>query len=63
MNSMLSFDEALEEDDWGLIISSDGVLKGLFVPEGKEDEEVPEIIVELCSQFFDIDINETDTIH
>lgn len=63
MNSMLNFDEALEEDDWGLIISSDGELKGLFIPEGKENDAVPDVIVELCAKFFDIDINETETLH
>ena len=39
MSQSIEFEDALEDDDWGLIISSDGSLKGLFIPEGKEEEE------------------------
>lgn len=67
MTKTIEFEEALEDDDWGLIISSDGSLKGLFIPEGKEEEDVPPNIVEMCYRVFGIDVtsdsNEYATIH
>ena len=65
MTKHIPFEDALEEDDWGLIISSTGELKGLFIPEGKE-EDVPETIVEMCTKIFGIDVTQyyqENTIH
>jgi len=61
-----SFESALDTGDWGLIIGSDGNLKGLFIPEGKEEDLVPESIVEICEQYFGVDLNtdiENITLH
>ena len=58
------FDESLGENDYGLIICGDtGMLKGIFIPENLEDEDIPEIIVKICKQCFDIDPNEDITLH
>jgi len=58
-----TFEDALDEDDWGLIIGKDGSLKGMFIPEGEDDAEVPETIVEICKKFFGIDPTEEVTLH
>lgn len=63
MNEKISFEDSLDEDDWGLIISPDGNLKGLFIPEGQEDSEVPEAIVVICQKYFGIDPTEEVTLH
>ena len=67
MSESIEFEYALEDDDWGLIISSDGSLKGLFIPEGKEEEDVPPYIVKMCQRVFGIDVtsnsNEYATLH
>jgi len=34
----VSFEDALGNDDFGLIIDKDGNLKGLFVPDNVDDE-------------------------
>lgn len=57
MSDFVEFSSTLEEDDYGLIVGSDGSLKGIWVPEGREDAEVPESIVELCKDYFGIDPN------
>lgn len=57
MSDFVEFSSTLEEDDYGLIVGSDGSLKGIWVPEGSEDAEVPESIVELCKDYFGIDPN------
>lgn len=61
--TVIKFEEALDEDDWGLIIGKDGTLKGMFVPEGQEDADVPHVIVKLCTDFFGIDPTEEVTLH
>jgi|TARA_B110000444_G_scaffold105459_1_gene99775 hypothetical protein len=46
------------DDDWGLIISNDGSLRGLYIPPGFEDEEVPHSIVVICNKYFGVDPND-----
>ena len=60
----LEFGSTLDEDDYGLIISKDGMLKGVWIPETHDDEEIPEVIVELCKNYFGLDPNDDErTIH
>lgn len=59
----LKFEDSLDQDDWGLIIGSDGSLKGLFIPDGREDEEVPEVIIQICLDVFGVDPTEEVTLH
>jgi hypothetical protein len=63
MSEQMTFEDSLDEDDWGLIIGSDGSLKGLFIPEGHDDDEVPEAIIEICTKFFGVDPTEEVTLH
>ena len=66
MSNTIEFEDALEDDDWGLIISSEGELKGLFIPEGKEEDDVPENIVNMCVRVFGIDVTadyQENTLH
>ena len=66
MTKQIEFEDALEDDDWGLIISSSGELKGLFIPDGKEEEDVPEQIVNMCVSVFGIDVTQDyqeNTLH
>lgn len=61
-----TFDNALDEDDFGLIISSKGELKGLWIPEGKDEDPVPDTVATLLIDHFGIDPNLPDyeaTIH
>jgi hypothetical protein len=54
----VTFEEALEDDDWGLIIDKKGRLKGLFIPDGADEDDVPDEIIQLCVQHFGIDPKE-----
>ena len=64
INKDLPFDEALGEDDYGLIISKTGELKGVWIPSSAEDEEIPAVVVELCMHFFDLNPNDdSDTLN
>ena len=47
MTTSVTFEESLEDDDWGLIIGKDGTLKGMFIPEGDSEAEVPEAIIQI----------------
>lgn len=64
MSKVLEFEDALGERDYGLIISEEGKLKGIWIPEGQDDEEIPDAVVEICKMFFGIDPNEdNETVH
>jgi hypothetical protein len=60
----LKFEEAMEEDDFGLIIGKNGDLKGLFVPQEYEEVDyVPEAIVQILSQVYGIELDGEVTLH
>lgn len=60
----IEFGEALGEKDFGLIISEEGALKGIWIPDGQDDDPIPDVIVELCQKFFGIDPNnDNETLH
>ena len=46
----LGFEDTLDKDDYGFILDAKGNLKGIWVPEGAEDEHVPEAIVNLIKE-------------
>ena len=53
----LEFRKSLSETDYGLIVGCDGNLKGIWIPVGLEDAEIPDAIVSLCVAKFGIDPN------
>ena len=63
MTDVVTFEDSLEDDDWGLIIGKDGELKGMFIPEGYEEDLVPNVIIEICKQHFGVDPTEEVTLH
>lgn len=58
MSKKITFEDSLEASDWGLIIDKQGRLKGLFIPDGYTEDDIPESIIEMCVTQFDIDIDE-----
>ena len=58
MSRKITFEESLGASDCGLIIDENGNLKGLFIPDGADDDDVPENIIELCCNQFGIDPEE-----
>lgn len=54
----LGFEDTLDKDDYGFILDKEGKLKGIWVPQGHEDEDVPEPIVELLKEKWGIDVND-----
>ena len=62
----IDFKDAMSDDDYGIIISRDGALKGLYVPKIIEsDEEVPPSIIAIITDVFglELDDDEVKTIH
>lgn len=56
-----TLENQLGEKDWAIIIGDDGNLKGLFIPDGKNEDEVPESIVYIMENFFGVDFYDDDT--
>ena len=53
--------DQLDDDDWALIIGSDGNLRGMFIPDGKDEDEVPESIVYIMENYFGMNFSEDNT--
>lgn len=54
----VNFDDALSNDDYGLIVGKNGELKGIWIPDGADDgDEIPESVASLCMQYFNLDPN------
>lgn len=67
----IEFKEAVDKDDYGLIIASDGALRGIWIPKEKQGQPLPYAIVKICKDFYGVDpsededdyIEEKPTIH
>jgi len=59
----MGFEETIEEDDYGIILTKDGLLKGIWIPSSHEEEEIPEAIVHLVKTHWGINPNEDVTLH
>lgn len=59
-----SLDDFMDDEDWALIFDTSGRLKGIFIPEGKQEDEVPKALLDIMS-LFNLDINDAEdaTIH
>lgn len=53
-----TLEEQLGDDDWAIIIGSNGNLKGVFIPAGMDEELVPESIVTIMAHYFGVDFDE-----
>jgi|TARA_B110000046_G_scaffold38100_1_gene41712 hypothetical protein len=56
-HKLLEFRESLTSSDYGLIVGDQGELKGIWIPEGKQEDCIPDNIVSLCVAKFGIDPN------
>ena len=60
MSKNYHYNETIDwlDDDWGLIISNDGNLRGVYVPAGFENEPIPDSLLHICTKYFGVDPNE-----
>lgn len=56
-NIELEFRQSLEETDYGLIVGYNGELKGIWVPNELEGQDIPDAVVKVCVEKFGIDPN------
>ena len=54
-HKFIGFSTSLDEDDYGIIISKEGIIKGVWIPQGKDLELIPPAVVDVCVQNFGID--------
>ena len=61
----IQFEESLSKDDYGLIISKDGELKGLWMPESDNNDLdfIPESIVRILEGVYGMDLGDEVTMH
>jgi hypothetical protein len=54
----VGFLDVLEDEEYGIIVSADGKIKGVWVPKDYAHQDVPQPIVDFCVEHFGVDINE-----
>ena len=63
----IGFLDSLDEDDYGIMLSHEGRIKGIWIPRIYDTEPVPAAVVELCLTNFGIDPNKdidiSQTVH
>jgi hypothetical protein len=60
----LEFSDVLDENEYGLIVSAEGEIKGIWVPKHLEKEtDLPANICQMCIEYFGIDPSDTSTQH
>ena len=57
-----TLEDQIGDEDWALIIGKDGNLKGMFIPDGADEDEVPESIVVIMEKYFGVDFSDDDDI-
>lgn len=62
-NDFTPIDELVDKEDWAIIISKEGDLKGIYIPEGSDDEFVPESILQIMEEYFGVDMTDSVTLH
>jgi hypothetical protein len=59
----IKFETSLDDQDYGLIVcGKTGALKGIFIPEGLENQIIPEPVAKICLDYFNIDPNEEEEV-
>jgi len=59
-----TLEDIMDDKDFALIFARDGSIKGIFIPEGDDEANVPGMIIEIL-KLAGIDIHEAEnpTIH
>jgi hypothetical protein len=60
----IEFQDSLEDDDYGIIIGKDGMIKGIWIPRHLEyEDEIPAAIANMCEDTFGINPNDEALYH
>jgi len=66
-HKFLGFSNSLDTDDYGVIVSKEGRLKGVWLPIDCQNEPIPQTVVDFCITNFGIDPNNdqlvSQTVH
>lgn len=61
-SKFVGFANCLQEDDYGIILSAEGKIKGIWIPQDLENDSIPVAIAEICIANFGIDPNNDDLV-
>ena len=50
-------DDIMDHDDWALIFSADGSVRGIFIPLGKTEEDIPDSLLNILN-LFEVDLHD-----
>lgn len=59
-----SLNQLVDEGDWALLFDSQGRIKGIYIPDGNDESDVPETIIKILEfAGIDVDDSQAPTIH
>lgn len=61
-HTYIGFSESLDEDDYGIMLNSQGRIKGVWIPKKHETIPVPIAIAEICLINFGVDPNKDENL-
>ena len=41
------FIDIMNDDDWALIFDNAGMLRGIFIPDGKTEDDIPDALLDI----------------
>lgn len=54
----ITFNQVIEDTDYGIIVNKEGMIKGIWIPVDLERDEIPATISRLCIEYFGVDPND-----
>ena len=49
------FIDIMHDDDWGLIFDNAGMLRGIFIPDGKTEDDIPDALLDIL-HLYELDL-------
>jgi hypothetical protein len=55
----IGFIDVLDDNDYGIIVGTDGEIKGVWIPREHEAIEIPQPVIDFCVNHFGVNLNES----
>ena len=49
----------MNDDDWALIFDNAGMLRGIFIPDGKTEDDIPDALLEIL-HLYELDLYDAE---
>ena len=53
------FIDIMHDDDWALIFDNAGMLRGIFIPDGKTEDDIPDALLDIL-HLYELDLYDAE---